>query len=138
MQEKSLLATLARLIPYAGKTLPRLMLGVLVGIAAHMFALALPQVLRDLVNGLGENPSIDFLIGSVALFLFLGASEAVLVLLRRWLVLEPGTQVEARMRNHLYKKLETLPVSFHDQWPSGQLLQDRSKIWVLRQANNKN
>ena len=122
MQEKGLLATLARLIPYAGKTLPRLMLGVFVGIAAHMFALALPQVLRDLVNGLGENPSVDFLIGSVALFLFLGASEAVLVLLRRWLVLEPGTQVEARMRNHLYEKLETLPVSFHDQWPSGQLL----------------
>jgi ATP-binding cassette subfamily B protein len=26
------------------------------------------------------------------------------------------------MRNHLYKKLEDLPVSFHDQWPSGQLL----------------
>jgi len=122
MQEKGLLATLARLIPYAGKTIPRLMLGVLVGIAAHMFALALPQVLRDLVNGLEQNLSVDFLLGSVALFLFLGASEAVLVLLRRWLVLEPGTQVEARMRNHLYEKLETLPVSFHDQWPSGQLL----------------
>ena len=122
MQEKGLLATLARLIPYAGNTIPRLMLGVLVGIAAHMFALALPQVLRDLVNGLEQNLNIDFLLGSVALFLFLGASEAVLVLLRRWLVLEPGTQVEARMRNHLYEKLETLPVSFHDQWPSGQLL----------------
>lgn len=55
MQEKGLLATLARLIPYAGDTIPRLMLGVVVGIAAHMFALALPQVLRELVNGLEEN-----------------------------------------------------------------------------------
>ena len=122
MQEKGLLATLARLIPYAGNTIPRLMLGVVVGIAAHMFALALPQVLRELVNGLEENRSLDFLLLSVGLFLLFGASEAVLVLLRRWLVLEPGTQVEARMRNHLYKKLEQLPVSFHDQWPSGQLL----------------
>ena len=122
MQEKGLLATLARLIPYAGKTIPRLLLGVVVGIVAHMFALALPQVLREMVNGLSENASIDFLLFSVGLFLLFGASEAVLVLLRRWLVLEPGTQVEARMRNHLYKKLEELPVSFHDQWPSGQLL----------------
>jgi ATP-binding cassette subfamily B protein len=122
MQEKGLLATLARLIPYAGKTIPRLMLGVVVGIAAHMFALALPQVLRELVNGLEQNRSLDFLLASVGLFLLFGASEAVLVLLRRWLVLEPGTQVEARMRNHLYEKLQQLPVSFHDQWPSGQLL----------------
>lgn len=122
MQEKGLVATLARLIPYAGNTIPRLMLGVVVGIAAHMFALALPQVLRELVNGLEENLNLDFLLYSVGLFLFFGASEAILVLLRRWLVLEPGTQVEARMRNHLYKKLEQLPVSFHDQWPSGQLL----------------
>jgi len=122
MREKGLLATLARLIPYAGNTIPRLMLGVLVGIAAHMFALALPQVLRDLVNGLEQNLNIEFLLGSVGLFLLFGASEAVLVLLRRWLVLEPGTQVEARMRNHLYEKLQKLPISFHDQWPSGQLL----------------
>ena len=122
MREKGLLATLARLIPYAGKTIPRLMLGVLVGIAAHMFALALPQVLRNLVNGLEQNLNIEFLLGSVGLFLLFGASEAVLVLLRRWLVLEPGTQVEARMRNHLYEKLQKLPISFHDQWPSGQLL----------------
>lgn len=122
MQEKGLVATLARLIPYAGNTIPRLMLGVVVGIGAHMFALALPQVLRELVNGLEENLNLDFLLYSVGLFLFFGASEAILVLLRRWLVLEPGTQVEARMRNHLYKKLEQLPVSFHDQWPSGQLL----------------
>ena len=122
MREKGLLATLARLIPYAGNTIPRLMLGVLVGIAAHMFALALPQVLRNLVNGLEQNLNIEFLLGSVGLFLIFGASEAVLVLLRRWLVLEPGTQVEARMRNHLYEKLQKLPISFHDQWPSGQLL----------------
>jgi ABC-type multidrug transport system fused ATPase/permease subunit len=70
MQEKGLLATLARLIPYAGNTIPRLLLGVVVGIAAHMFALALPQVLRDLVNGLEQSLSIDFLLYSVGLFLF--------------------------------------------------------------------
>ena len=45
-----------------------------------------------------------------------------MVALRRWFVLTPGTRVEARMRNALYAKLQDLPVSFHDRWPSGQLL----------------
>ena len=45
-----------------------------------------------------------------------------MIALRRWFVLTPGTRVEARMRNALYAKLQDLPVSFHDRWPSGQLL----------------
>jgi len=48
--------------------------------------------------------------------------EAAMFALRRWLVLTPTTRVEARMRNALYAKLQDLPVSFHDRWPSGQLL----------------
>ena len=45
-----------------------------------------------------------------------------MIALRRWFVLSPGTHVEARMRNALYARLQDLPVSFHDRWPSGQLL----------------
>jgi ATP-binding cassette subfamily B protein len=52
----------------------------------------------------------------------MGILEAVMVLLRRWLVLTPGTFVESGLRSTLYAKLQELPVSFHDRWPSGQLL----------------
>ncbi|MFM1795913.1 MAG: hypothetical protein RLZZ340_590, partial [Actinomycetota bacterium] len=52
----------------------------------------------------------------------LGIAEAFMVLLRRWLVLTPGTHVEAGLRRTLYAKLQDLPVGFHDKWPSGQLL----------------
>ena len=45
-----------------------------------------------------------------------------MIALRRWFVLVPGTFVESRMRNAIYKQLQELPVSFHDRWPSGQLL----------------
>ena len=45
-----------------------------------------------------------------------------MIALRRWFVLAPGTHVEARMRNGLYAPLQDLPVTFHDRWPSGQLL----------------
>jgi ATP-binding cassette subfamily B protein len=113
--------TLLRLLPYARKALPRMILGILAAIGAHMFALAIPQMLQDLVNSLVAG-GISALYPAVGLILLLGTLEAGFVLLRRWLVLTPGTFVEASMRNSLYEKLQDLPVAFHDRWPSGQLL----------------
>ena len=113
--------TLLRLLPYARKALPRMILGILAAIGAHMFALAIPQMLQDLVNSLVAG-GISALYPAVGLILLLGTLEAGFVLLRRWLVLTPGTFVEATMRNSLYEKLQDLPVAFHDRWPSGQLL----------------
>jgi ATP-binding cassette subfamily B protein len=89
---------------------------------AHGFALAIPQVLRDLINDLESVRTLDALYFSVFLVLVMGILEAAMVLLRRWLVLTPGTFVEAGLRSTLYAKLQDLPVSFHDRWPSGQLL----------------
>jgi ATP-binding cassette subfamily B protein len=37
-------------------------------------------------------------------------------------VARPLSRVEAEMRADLYRHLQRLPVSFHDRWPSGQLL----------------
>ena len=45
-----------------------------------------------------------------------------MIALRRWFVLKPGTLMEADMRNAFYRKLQQLPVAFHDRWQSGQLL----------------
>jgi ATP-binding cassette, subfamily B, bacterial len=119
--ELSTFKTLWRLVPFAKKALPRIFLGMLAAIGAHMFALAIPQFLQNLVNSLVSG-GIEALIPAVVLILVLGIAEAVFVLLRRWLVLTPGTYVEADMRNVLYAKLQDLPVAFHDRWPSGQLL----------------
>ncbi len=119
--ETTTLRVLLRLVPYVKKALPRIGLGILAGIAAHMFALAIPQLLRDLVNSLVEG-GVGALIPAVALILGLGLAEALFVLLRRWFVLMPGTYIEASMRNSLYSRLQDLPVAFHDRWPSGQLL----------------
>ena len=116
------MATLLRIFPYAKKALPRISLGIVAAIAAHGFALAIPQVLRDLINDLESVRTLDALYFSVVLVLVMGILEAAMVLLRRWLVLTPGTFVEAGLRSTLYAKLQDLPVSFHDRWPSGQLL----------------
>ena len=114
--------TLLRIFPYAKSALPRVMLGTVAAVSAHMFALAIPQFLRDLVNNLTHGANSQQLIFAVTLVVLLGILEASMVLLRRWLVLVPGTHVEAGMRRALYAKLQDLPVAFHDKWPSGQLL----------------
>jgi ATP-binding cassette subfamily B protein len=115
-------ATLLRIFPYAKSALPRVVLGIVAALASQIFALTIPGYLSGLVNGLKTSPSVAALIPAVAIVLALGIAEAFMVLLRRWLVLTPGTHVEAGLRRTLYAKLQDLPVGFHDKWPSGQLL----------------
>ena len=122
MNKSKTVATLLRIFPYAKKALPRISLGIVAALAANAFALAIPQLLGVLINNLETTRTLDALYFSVILVLVMGILEAVMVLLRRWLVLTPGTFVEAGLRGTLYAKLQDLPVSFHDRWPSGQLL----------------
>ncbi|MFB9308946.1 ABC transporter ATP-binding protein [Agromyces hippuratus] len=91
-------------------------------LVAQLIALTIPQVLQQIVDGPLANQEADAVLPLALLVFVLGAVEAILFAIRRWLVVGPGTKVEARMRNALYAKLQDLPVSFHDRWPSGQLL----------------
>lgn len=121
MQKKGTIRTLLRIFPYAKRALPRIVLGTFAALLGHMFALAIPQFLRNLVDSL-DGATFDLLLVAVLSVLGMGLLEATMVLLRRWLVLTPGTHVEAGLRRTLYAKLQDLPVAFHDKWPSGQLL----------------
>lgn len=122
MENKSTVQTLLRIFPYAKKALPRIILGTVSAVATYLFALTIPNYLRDLVNSLNQNGTAQNLFWLVMTVIGLGTLQAIAVLLRRWLVLTPGTHVEAGLRKALYAKLQDLQVSFHDKWPSGQLL----------------
>jgi ATP-binding cassette subfamily B protein len=115
-------AAIRRLYPYAKPAMPRIYLGMVAALAAGVVALLIPQVLRSLVDGPLQSGDSAQIFPAFAVVLGLGVLEAIMVFLRRTFVLTPGTHVEARLRNALYEKLQTLPVSFHDRWPSGQLL----------------
>jgi ATP-binding cassette subfamily B protein len=115
-------ASIARLYPYVKPALPRIFLGMVAALAAAVVALIIPQVLEALVDGPLQTGDSAQIWPAFAIVLGLGVIEAVMIMLRRWFVLVPGTHIEARMRNGLYKQLQELPVSFHDRWPSGQLL----------------
>ncbi|MFT2815329.1 ABC transporter ATP-binding protein [Leifsonia sp. A12D58] len=114
--------TLKRLYPYAKPALPRIYLGMLAALLAGLVALAIPQVLAGLVDGPLSDGDVSEIWPAVGIVLALGVLEAIMIALRRWFVLTPGTHIEARMRNGLYARLQDLPVTFHDRWPSGQLL----------------
>ncbi len=115
-------ASLLRIYPWAKPAMPRIYLGMVSAFIAALVALLIPQVLRTLVDGPLKNGDPSQIWWPVAAVLGLGVLEAVMIWFRRFFVLQPGTAVEADLRNSFYRKLQELPVSFHDRWPSGQLL----------------
>lgn len=121
-KRQSTFRSLARIYPYAKPAMSRIYLGMVAAIGASVVALLIPIVLQALVDGPMKDGDPSEVVPSALLVLLLGVAEAVLISLRRWLVLTPGTKVEADLRNAFYAKLQDLPVSFHDGWPSGQLL----------------
>lgn len=115
-------AAIRRLYPYAKPAMPYIYLGMAAALAAGIVALLIPQVLRSLVDGPLQSGDSSQIWPAFLIVLGLGIVEAIMIALRRFFVLTPGTHVEAKMRNTLYMTLQHLPVSFHDRWPSGQLL----------------
>ena len=55
------------------------MLGMIAAISAHLFALAIPQFLQNLVNSLVAG-GLDALLPAVGLILLMGLAEAIFVL----------------------------------------------------------
>src|SRR5699024_6357506 len=66
----------------------------------------------------------------------LGLVEAVLLWLRRIFAVGPSTETERHMRVRFYNRILDMPVAFHNDWGSGQLLsraqQDVTQIrrWI--------
>ncbi|WP_108719597.1 ABC transporter ATP-binding protein [Miniimonas sp. S16] len=116
-------ATLAQLVRWARPAIPRIAMGGVAALLASLLALAIPQVLRALVNGpLLTSGSTRGVVQAAGLVLVLGVTEAVLVWSRRVFVATPATLAEHEMRVSLFDHLLDLPASFHDRWSGGQLL----------------
>ena len=107
----STLASLGRLYRYAKPAMPRIYVAIVASLLASLVSLAIPQVLQWLIDGPLTGTATSRSCGSRSASSWRSASlEAGLIALRRWLVLTPGTHVEAHMRNSLYGQLQDLPV----------------------------
>ncbi|WP_061297256.1 ABC transporter ATP-binding protein [Herbidospora cretacea] len=90
-----------------------------VGIAA---GLAIPLIGKEIIDGPIAAGDLAALTPLGLLALALGVVEAVMICLRRWLQGIAVFGVETALRDDIYAHLQRLPMSFHDEWQSGQLL----------------
>ncbi|MER7956677.1 ABC transporter ATP-binding protein [Streptomyces sp. NPDC096030] len=119
---RSAVRSLARLWPFVRPVRGRLAWAAVVAIVASCLSLVIPLVLKWMVDGpVAAGDPGGVWLGALYLLL-LGIAEAVLFGFRRWLVARPLAGVEASMRAALYRRLQRLPIAFHDRWASGQLL----------------
>jgi ATP-binding cassette subfamily B protein len=85
-------------------------------------ALAIPFVIRRIVDGPIARGDRGAVLPLAALVLALGLVEAGLAFTRRWIQGSAANRFEQSLRDDLYAHLQSLPASFHDRWHSGQLL----------------
>jgi ATP-binding cassette subfamily B protein len=78
--------------------------------------------MRRIVDGPIARGDRGAVLPLAVLVLVLGLVETGLSFLRRWIQGGAANGFERSLRNDLYAHLQSLPVSFHDRWHSGQLL----------------
>ena len=81
-----------------------------------------PIVVGKVVDGPIRHHDTAGLWALCGLVLLLGIAESALFFARRRAMAIAALGVETDLRRDLFGHLQRLPVSFHDRWPSGQLL----------------
>jgi ATP-binding cassette subfamily B protein len=81
-----------------------------------------PLIVGRVVDGPIRHHDTSGLWELSGLALMLGLAEAGLFFARRRAMASAALGVETDLRRDLFAHLQRLPVSFHDRWPSGQLL----------------
>ncbi|WP_406674442.1 ABC transporter ATP-binding protein [Nonomuraea sp. N2-4H] len=91
----------------------------LVGIA---MVIIFPLIIEKVIDGPIAHRDPDGLLPLGLLAVGVGALEALLIFFRRYIQVKPVLGLETAIRNDLYAHLQRLPMAFHGDWQSGQLL----------------
>ncbi|MGW0159482.1 ABC transporter ATP-binding protein [Mycobacterium sp. NPDC003323] len=111
-----------RLLPYLKPYRVRWIAMVIAAFVSLGATVSVPLLTKAVIDGpVREKDSAGlWTLGLAAMALLI--TEAVLWFVRRWLVARATMGVEADIRKDLYARLQVLPMSFHGNWQSGQLL----------------
>jgi ATP-binding cassette, subfamily B, bacterial len=115
-------SALLRLHGYLRPYLSRWIVMLVVAMLGTGATIVVPLVTKAVIDGPIAHRDERGLFTLGALALGLGVVEAVLMFIRRWIVARATLGVEAAIRKDLYAQMQTLPMSFHGRWQSGQLL----------------
>jgi ATP-binding cassette, subfamily B, bacterial len=114
--------SLWRLRAYLKPHIPALVIMLVTSMSGVVVAISIPLVIKALIDGPIEDHRAGGVLPLGLLVLGLGVLEAFLIWWRRWVQNKAVLAVETQMRRDLYDRLQELPMSFHSQWQSGQLL----------------
>ncbi|MDO4412341.1 ABC transporter ATP-binding protein [Cutibacterium sp.] len=116
------LANLWRARTYMRPYIGRFTAMVVFAFLSTMAGIVTPLVTQRIIDGPVAHSDHRglWVLGSAAIGV--GVVEALFMFLRRWVVARATLGVEAGIRLDMYAKLQRLPLGFHTQWESGQLL----------------
>lgn len=116
------LANLWRARTYMRPYLGRFTAMVVFAFLSTMAGIVTPLLTRRIIDGPVAHSDHRglWVLGTAAIGV--GIVEALFMFLRRWVVARATLGVEAGIRLDMYAKLQRLPLGFHTQWESGQLL----------------
>jgi len=114
--------SLLRLAPYVRPYRARWITMMIFGLTSLGATIAIPLMTKAVIDGPVSHRDQRglWVLGSAALAI--GMAEAILWFGRRWLVARATMGIERDIRKEMYAHLQVLPMSFHGQWQSGQLL----------------
>jgi ATP-binding cassette subfamily B protein len=113
---------LARLWPWLRPYRGYLIFMLVIATLAMVVQSVLPIITAALIDGPIARHDTSGMYPLIGLALLFGVLEAVLFGIRRRAMNISSLAIETDLRRDFYQHLQRLPVSFHDRWPSGQLL----------------
>jgi ATP-binding cassette subfamily B protein len=116
------MGNLRRLGPYVRPYAGRMVIMICAALLSEIAPVVVPLITRHIIDGPIRSGHRSALLPLVLLVVAFGIAEAAFILTRRWVMTRSALGIEADLRDDLYAHLQRLPVSFHDRWPSGQLL----------------
>ena len=111
-----------KFLPYIAPIRWRWAIGMLVAVGAAILEISIPQMLRFIVDELVQNTTEAGVWIGGGLVLLIGVGNASLAYWRRWLIVDPTSTLEIRMRINFFDRILRAPLSVLDRWSSGQLL----------------
>ena len=116
------LVALRRYVPYLRPYVGLVIVFGLAQLGSLAAAAAIPKVIQFIIDGPITHHQLSSLPPLAALLVAIGAVEFLLIYLRRTFSGVASLRMETDLRNDFYAHLQSLQVSFHDNWQSGQLL----------------
>ncbi|MGH7640364.1 MAG: ABC transporter ATP-binding protein [Candidatus Dormibacteria bacterium] len=116
------LRSLWRIRSYLGRYRLQMTVMVVAAVVGVVASLIVPLVTEAVINGPIAHHQLGGLWGLGGLAIGLGVAQATMIFTRRWIQASAVTGIETSIRSDLFGHLQRLPVAFHDQWQSGQLL----------------